>query len=132
VATTAGHFIIMLVFPKLERRLPRSRRMATGIQIFYEDGRGVLSTILIRCTELRFAINHVRLDREDGFIESREEAEDMADDEGLEIGQRPAKGTVALHMQVKGKRPISNLVAALSSIDGVREVATLNEDTEFD
>ena len=52
--------------------------------------------------------------------------------EGLESGQRPAKGTVALHMQVKGKRPISNLVAALSSIDGVREVATLNEDTEFD
>jgi putative Mg2+ transporter-C (MgtC) family protein len=81
-----------------------------------------------RRTELRFAINHVRLDREDGFIESREEAEEMADDERLEIGQRPAKGTVTLHMQVKGKRPISNLVAALSSIDGVREVATMNEE----
>ena len=40
VATTVGHFIIMLVFPTLERRLPRSRRMATEIQISYEDGRG--------------------------------------------------------------------------------------------
>ena len=106
--------------------------MATEIQISYEDGRELLRTILIRCTERRFAINHVRLDREDGFIESREEAEDMADDEGMEIGQTPAKGTVTLHMQVKGKRPISSLVAALSSIDGVHEVANMNEDTEFD
>ena len=65
--------------------------MATEIQISYEDGRELLRTILIRCTELRFAINHVRLDREDSFIESREEAEDMADDEGVEIGQIPAK-----------------------------------------
>src|ERR1700722_20130552 len=87
VATTVGHFIIMLVFPTLERRLQRSRRMVTEIQISYEDGRELLCTILIRCTELRFAINHVRLDREDSFIGSREEAEDMADDEGVEIGQ---------------------------------------------
>src|SRR6202020_1000246 len=86
LATTIGHFIIMLVFPKLERRLPRSRRMATEIQISYEDGRELLRTILIKCTELRFAINHVRLDREISFMESGEEAMDMADDEGLEAG----------------------------------------------
>jgi hypothetical protein len=73
----------------------------------------------------------VRLDREDSFIESREEAEDMGDDEGVEIGQRPANGIVTLHMQVKGKRPIFNLIAVLSSIGGVREVANMNEDTEF-
>jgi putative Mg2+ transporter-C (MgtC) family protein len=132
VATTVGHFIIMLVFPTLERRLPRSRRMATEIQISYEDGRELLRTILIRCTELRFAINHVRLDREDSFIGSREEAEDMADDEGVAIGLRPAKGIVTLHMQVKGKRPVSNLIATLSGIDGVHEVAAMNDDTEFD
>jgi putative Mg2+ transporter-C (MgtC) family protein len=132
VATTVGHFIIMLVFPKLARRLPRPRRMATEIQISYEDGGELLRTILIRCTELRFAINDVRLDREDSFVESREAAEDMADDEGMEIGQRPAKGTVTLHMRVKGKRPISNLIVALSGIDGVCEVTTVNVDTEFD
>jgi putative Mg2+ transporter-C (MgtC) family protein len=74
----------------------------------------------------------VRLDREDSFVESREAAEDMADDEGMEIGQRPAKGTVTLHMRVKGKRPISNLIVALSGIDGVCEVTTVNVDTEFD
>ena len=132
VATTVGHFIIMLVFPKLARRLPHPRRMATEIRISYEDGRELLRTILIRCTELRFAINDVRLDRDDSFVESREAAEDMADDEGMEIGQRPAKGTVTLHMRVKGKRPISNLIVALSGIDGVCEVTTVNVDTEFD
>ena len=106
--------------------------MATEIQISYEDGRELLRTILIRCTELRFAINHVRVDREDSFIGSREEAEDMADDEGVAIGLRPAKGILTLHMQVKGKRPVSNLIAALSGIDGVHEVAAMNDDTEFD
>jgi putative Mg2+ transporter-C (MgtC) family protein len=132
LATTVGHFIIMLVFPKLERRLPRSGRMATEIQISYEDGGELLPTILIRCSELRFAINHVRLDPEDSLIESRDEAVDMADDEGVEIGRRPAKGIVTLHMQVKGKRPVSNLIIALSSIEGVHEVSTVDEDTELD
>jgi putative Mg2+ transporter-C (MgtC) family protein len=79
-----------------------------------------------------FAINHVRLDREGNFIESREEAEDMADGEGVEIGHRPAKGIVILHIQVNGRRPVSHLIAAQCGINGVREVATMNEDTEFD
>jgi putative Mg2+ transporter-C (MgtC) family protein len=39
VATTIGHFVIMLVFPKLVRRLPRPRRVATEIRISYDDGR---------------------------------------------------------------------------------------------
>jgi hypothetical protein len=35
-------------------------------------------------------------------------------------------------MQVKGKRPVSHLVAALAAIDGVREVDSLNGETELD
>jgi putative Mg2+ transporter-C (MgtC) family protein len=132
VATTIAHFVIMLAFPKLVRQLPRARRMATEIQISYEDGRELLPTILVRCTELRFAIDHVRLDRDDQFIEGREEAQDMADHEGVEIGRGHRKSTVTLHMQVKGRRPVSDLVATLSSIDGIREVGTVNEDPETD
>src|ERR1700722_12735195 len=37
VATTIGHFIIMLGFPMLLRRLPRARRMATEILISYKE-----------------------------------------------------------------------------------------------
>ena len=85
----------------------------------------MLRTILIRCTDLRFAIDHVRLDREYPFSESREAAQDMADHEGVEMGQQAGKSIVALHMQVKGKRPIWHLIAKLSSIDGVRGVGTV-------
>jgi putative Mg2+ transporter-C (MgtC) family protein len=132
VATTLGHFVIMLLFPKLVRRLPHPRRVATEIYISYEDGRELLRTILIRCTDLRFAIDHVRLDRESQFMESREEAQDRADYEGGEMEQRPTKSTRTLHMQVKGKRPVSHLIASLSSIDGVHEVGSVDEDWEPD
>jgi putative Mg2+ transporter-C (MgtC) family protein len=132
LATTIGHFIIMLVFPKIARRLPRSRRIATEILISYEDGRELLRTILIRCTELRFAINHVRLDRDSGSRQRFEEALDMADDEGVEPRWRPETGTVTLRMQVKGKRPVSHLISALSGIGGVHEVSAVDEDTELD
>jgi putative Mg2+ transporter-C (MgtC) family protein len=132
LATTLGHFVIMLGFPRLIRRLPRPRRMATELRISYEDGRDLLRMILIRCTELRFAINHVRLDKESDSIASREEAEDMADFEGVEIGLSSKQGTVTLHMQVKGKRPVSQLISALSEIPGVREVGAANEDEELE
>src|ERR1700710_3061959 len=35
LATTVGHFIIMLVFPKLVAHLPRERRTATKLRISY-------------------------------------------------------------------------------------------------
>jgi putative Mg2+ transporter-C (MgtC) family protein len=129
VATTIGYFIVMLLFPQLVRRLPRTRRMAAGLQISYEDGRGLLRSILVTCTELRFTIDRVRLDRDSRSIETREEAEDLADDEGTETAR---KGTVTLFMLVKGKRPVSHLIAGLSAIDGIREVGISNEDAELD
>jgi putative Mg2+ transporter-C (MgtC) family protein len=132
IATTLGHFVIMLVFPKLVSWLPRSRRLATEIQISYEDGRGLLRTILIKCTGLRFAIEHVRLDRGGRVFDNNEEARDLADDEGVEVGLQSEKGLVTLCLLVKGRRPISHLVAKLSDIDGVREVGVLNEETALD
>jgi putative Mg2+ transporter-C (MgtC) family protein len=132
VATTLAHFTIMLGFPKLVGRLPRSRRLATEIRISYDDSRELLRTILIRCTELRFAISHVRLDREEPLIDSREEAEDMADYEGREVDRPANRGRVTLYMQVKGKRPVSQLIAALSDIPGIREVGAVSEDDELE
>jgi putative Mg2+ transporter-C (MgtC) family protein len=79
-----------------------------------------------------FAINHVRLDRENRSVESPEGALDMADYEGVEPRWRHEKGMITLRMQVKGKRPISNLITELSSIEGVHEVSTVEEDTELD
>jgi putative Mg2+ transporter-C (MgtC) family protein len=129
VATTGGYLVIMLIFPKLVRRLPRSRRRATEIYITYEDGRELLRTVLIKCTGLHFAVDHVRLDRNRAF-ESPDEAVDMADYEGMETEQRPGRHTVTLRMQVRGRQPIWRLIATLSEIEGLHEVGTMNEDVE--
>lgn len=126
LATTAIHFITMLAFPRLVRQLPRSRRVATDIHISYQDGRGLLRTILIKCTELRFTIDHVRIERGSEIVQ------DLADQEGVEVARPLVTGSVTLHMQVKGKRPISHLIARLSDTDGVTEVGSIEDDTELD
>ncbi len=118
LATTLGHFVIMLGFPVLVRRLKRHRRTASGIHISYADGRGLLRTVLIRCTELRFAIDQVRLSRPGRILD--------AEDTDAEALDRPPGGIVSLHMQVVGKRPVSHLVARLSDIEGVIEVGTVD------
>jgi putative Mg2+ transporter-C (MgtC) family protein len=128
VATTIGHFVIMFVFPMLERHLPRERRTATRLRISYEDGRGLLRSILVTCTQLRFAIDHVDLERASGF---REEELDQADLEGTEPS-RPRRRLVDLTMQVKGKRPVSHLIAALTDIDGVLHVGSASDDIELE
>jgi putative Mg2+ transporter-C (MgtC) family protein len=133
VATTIGHFIIMFVFPMLIRVLPRTRKLPTPISISYEDGRGLLRSILIACTEARFAIGHVRIEREDRL--TPDQVQDMADAEGVAIGGTQSEGhrpIVTLGVTVKGKRPVSHLIARLSAIDGVVEVGLTNEDPEFE
>ena len=132
VATTLGHFIIMLAFPRLVRRLPRAKRQTTDLHVTYEPGHDVLGTLLVRCTELRFGIDHVRLDRDGTSPAGHEDAQDLADREGMEMEHRPRNGLVTLRMQVKGRQPISHLIAALGTIAGVREVGTANVDPELD
>ncbi len=131
VATTAGHFIIMLGFPRLLRHLPKQRRAATQLSIAYHDGRGLLRTILIACTQLRFAIDQVDVARDDAGSPAREAAEDLADFEGVEVGS-PRRGIVALSMRVKGKRPVGHLIARLSEIDGVVHVGSAEDHTELE
>ncbi len=131
VATAVGHFVIMFIFPKLAARLPRERRTATKLRIFYHDSPEPLRMILIACTTLRFAIDHVDVDRDAGTPPSHEEAQDQADLEGAEH-ERPGRNTVVLTMQVKGKRPISHLIARLAAISGVVRVGSIGDDMEFE
>ena len=126
ITTTAIHFIVMLVFPRLVVHLPRSKRTATRIRVFYQGGRGLMRDILVVCTQLRFSIDHVEVQRE-----SAEQAQDLADVEGTEA-EGARRGLVSLSMQVKGKRPVSHLIARLSEIDGIVQVGDLSEDAELD
>jgi putative Mg2+ transporter-C (MgtC) family protein len=131
VATTVGHVIIMFVFPKLVRYLPKEKRTATKLRIAYDDGRGLLRTILVACTELRFAIDHVDIERDSVARSPRDEAQDLADFEGIDANGAQ-KGTVVLTMQVKGKRPISDLIAKLTAIEGVVGVGSLDDVDELE
>jgi putative Mg2+ transporter-C (MgtC) family protein len=131
VATTAGHFVIMFGFPMLIRRLPRSARQPVPIQISYQDGRGLLRAILIACTEKRFAISAVRIERDDRLMD-REAMQDLADDEGIEPAAPRRPGIVTLALMVKGKRPVSQLIARLAAIEGVAEVAISEDDPAFE
>ncbi len=131
VTTTLIHFIVMIIFPRLLVHLPRAKRTSTRIRISYQDGRGLLRDILVACTQLRFAIDHVDVERDKAIAGSSEEAQDLADIEGTETELR-RKGLVAMSMQVKGKRPVSHLIARLSDIDGVVHVGSLSDETELE
>ena len=128
IATTIAHFIVMLVFPKLVERLPKPRRSTNDLQISYENGRGVLPQILVRCTELRFMIDRVRMEREGALTEARDEVEDHA------RGLSPAlsREAVSLAIQVRGKRPIEHLIGRLMEIDGVLRVGTTGDGNGLD
>src|ERR1700722_11961310 len=57
IAVTAGHFVVIGVFPAIERRLPKSRWTPTPLRISYWDGRAILRDILAVCTQQEFAVN---------------------------------------------------------------------------
>jgi len=116
VATTLGHFVIMFVFPRLLRFLPRDRPSSATLEVTYEDGKGVLRLLLVECTHLRFAISHVRI--------MRNGHQDTFDD-----GAEPALSRdVSMTMEVRGKRPVSHLIAGLGSVPGVTAVGILEDD----
>ena len=119
VATTVGYFLIMFAYPKLVMRfLPREQAATTRVRIGYKDRAGLLQSILVTCTELRFVIEHVDVDRASPETSMREEAQDLADLEGREI--EPARdGMVTLTLQVSGKQPVPQLIARLSEMAGV-------------
>ena len=130
IATTIAHFIIMLGFPRIVRALPRERRTATPLRITYEDGRGLLRSILIVCTELRFAVDQVDTERDRLTMSDHEEALDAADGEGFGP-DTSSKGIVVMSMRVKGKQPVNHLIARLTNIDGVLGVSS-QEDHDLD
>lgn len=129
VATTIGHFIIMLGFPRISHLIPRDHAArSVGLFLSYPDGRGLLRMILIRCTRLRFTITRVKLEPPDRSLQDPEALQDLRDRQhDAELpppDERPGHGTVTLFIKVRGRRPVSHLVAALSDIDGIISVET--------
>jgi len=106
IAVTAGHFVVVFLYPRLAAALPRSRYISFRVRVIYEDGRGILREVLSQSTRLGFAISRVdtrHLDRE--------------------VEGRPA---VAVTLEVQGQPNVQQLTLDLNDLDGVLEVTTLD------
>jgi putative Mg2+ transporter-C (MgtC) family protein len=126
IAVTFGHFIVIALFPAIERRLPKSRWAPTSLQISYQDGRGVLRAVLACCTGSEFAVSRVQVERDPahGIGAAGASGEDILTPEEAAGGNwaPPPKGIVTLRVEVRGAKSVARLAERLSEIDGVTSV----------
>jgi len=125
IAVTFGHFIVIAVFPAIERRLPKSRWAPSSLQISYQEGRGVLREVLACCTGSEFAVSRVQVERdpthEGGFARTGEDT--LSLEEAVGGGSTPPpKGIVTLRVEVRGAKSVARLAERLSEIPGVTSV----------
>lgn len=120
VATTIGHFLIMFVFPKLIARfLPKDQRMTARLTVAYREVPGGLQAILLTCSDLRFAVDRIEIDRE-AFLD-RENGDDRADEPAVRDGRARV---AVMGLRVRGRRPVLDLVARLGDVEGVLQVSS--------
>jgi putative Mg2+ transporter-C (MgtC) family protein len=105
LVVTAGHFVVVFLYPELAARLPPSRYLDFGLRVVYEDGRGVLREIISESTQRGAAIHRMSTQQV----------------EGRRTGETPA---VAVTLEMRGKPAIEELTVALDGIDGVLGVET--------
>jgi putative Mg2+ transporter-C (MgtC) family protein len=118
---TAGHFIVVFVFPYIVVRLPKSRWTPSGLRMSYEDGRGILRDILVACTRQDFAVSRVRIEREPSPEDDSDDAGEMTASDLTATPSR-SKGIVTVALEVQGTRSVAKLAARLADIDGVVSV----------
>jgi putative Mg2+ transporter-C (MgtC) family protein len=95
--------VVVLIYPWLAAKLPRSRYVGFALRVVYEDGRGVLRAVLAQSTDLGFAIERVQ---------TRQLEHD--------IRGQPA---VAVTIEVRGQPTVRQLTLGLNELDGVLEVS---------
>jgi putative Mg2+ transporter-C (MgtC) family protein len=126
IAVTFGHFIVIALFPAIERRLPKSRWAPTSLQISYQDGRGVLRAVLACCTGSEFAVSRVQVERDPAHEVGAAgvSGQDILTSEEAVGGNwaPPPKGIVTLRVEVRGAKSVARLAERLSEIDGVTSV----------
>jgi putative Mg2+ transporter-C (MgtC) family protein len=104
LAATAGHFIVVFVYPPLARALPRSRYVGFAVHVVYEDGRGILRDVLRHCTEAGFTIAEVTTHRLEHEVAGAD--------------------AVAVELEVQGQPYVEPLTTTLEDVSGVLEVSS--------
>jgi putative Mg2+ transporter-C (MgtC) family protein len=104
VVATAAHFLVVLGYPRLLDKLPRSRHIGFELRVVYADGRGVLRRVLAESTRQGFTIFKVATH----LLEH--------DIDGV--------SAVAVTLELRGQPTAGPLAIALTGLDGVLEVTT--------
>ena len=122
LVVTAGHFIVVFVFPFVVVSLPKSRWTPSWLRVSYEDGREILRDILIVCTGHDFAVSRVRVERDsEDYPWGIDRSDSTIEADPADIQSSP-KRIVTVALEVQGTRSIAKLAAKLADIPGVISV----------
>jgi putative Mg2+ transporter-C (MgtC) family protein len=113
VTVTVLHFVIILGFGPLARRLTSRLRGTIHVHVAYQDQRGVLRQILSACERHGWQVTSVVTERESAGR--------------LETPAGP--GDVAVAMTISGAG-ILRAARVLATVDGVSAVKQVDEDAE--
>jgi putative Mg2+ transporter-C (MgtC) family protein len=130
IAVTCVHFIVVFIFPAIERNLPKSRWAPSSLQISYEARRGALKEILAVCTGQELSVSRVQIEGnplrgrgQSSATQARVAAQDGRIIPGQstrpKLGDLSVEEVVTLRVEVPDARPVSRLAARLNEIAGV-------------
>ena len=132
IAVTCVHFIVVFIFPAIERNLPKSRWAPSSLHISYEARRGALREILAVCTSQEFSVSRVQTEGKPSRGRGQSGAQagkgrGTGWDHPEEVyeapfGDLPTEGIVTLRVEVRGARPVGRLASRLNEVAGVTAV----------
>ncbi len=117
-ATTGGYLLIIYGLGPLVRRLPGSTHRSQELHLTYVDGRGLLRSILERCTSAGFVVNEVNTHRVGG--DGRRDDGDVGDGEGDRL--------VSLVLGLTGPHDAEPLLVRLADLEGVVHTGVGDDD----
>jgi putative Mg2+ transporter-C (MgtC) family protein len=120
-ASTVGYFLIIYGMSPLVRRLPGSTHRAQEVRVTYVDGRGLLRTILERCTGQGFVVSQVSTHPVGSEGRQRDQAGDRTDEP---TGDR----LVNVVLGLTGPGDVGRLLGGLADVDGVVHAGVSDED----
>lgn len=129
VATTGMYFLVVLGFAPLANKLPRTRFAFSVLRVTYEDGRGLLRTIVQICTAKGYFVADLELVRSDDHGRGGDHGPSGPSEPGIPGGPgAPAADTIAQRrhvvvlIELEGQRDPGELVHELGALAGVVQV----------
>jgi putative Mg2+ transporter-C (MgtC) family protein len=108
VTVTAMHFIIIVGFMPLAKRLSARLAGSVTMHVTYEEGRGVMSRLLQACDRRQWQLTDLTADS---------------------AGERVAVGTAGVMLTLSG-RGILTAPTVLAGIDGVTAIRQLDDEPD--